>query len=279
MSAAVGVVVVTYRSAPVLPALLASLADAGSNPIELVVVDNSPEDDGVEALVAAFPGARLVPSRDNPGYGTAANRGIRALSPEVRWAVIANPDVVVAPHALDALLAGAERHPDAGSLGPLIRDPDGTVYPSGRNLPSLRTGVGHAAFVRVWPRNPWTRRYRNDRELRERGVGWLSGAFLLVNRAAFERIGGFDEDYFMYFEDVDLGRRLTKAGHGNYYIPAAEVTHTGAESTRHAPRAMIVAHHRSAYRYLASKYHGWYLWPLRVVLRIGLAFRARVARG
>lgn len=274
----VGVVIVAYRSAPVIGALLDSLRAATRRRLRIVVVDNSPEDDGLGAIVAATPSAELLLARDNPGYGGGVNRGVEALGP-TRWVLVSNPDIVVAPGAVDELIDAALRYPDAGTLGPLIRDPDGTVYPSARNLPSLRTGVGHAAFVRVWPRNPWTRSYRNDREISERAVGWLSGAFLLVDRAAFDGIAGFDTDYFMYFEDVDLGRRMTRAGRRNYYIPTATVTHTGAESTKHVSRAMIIAHHRSAYRFLASKYHAWYLWPLRVVLRVGLAFRARVARG
>ena len=274
----VGVVIVAYRSAPVIGELLASLSTATRRGVRIVVVDNSPADDGLAAIVAATPGAELLPARDNPGYGGAVNRGVAALGP-TRWVVVSNPDIVVAAGAVDELIAAAERHPDAGTLGPLIRDDDGTVYPSARNLPSLRTGVGHAAFVRVWPSNPWTRRYRNDREVSERAAGWLSGAFLLVDRSAFDEIEGFDAAYFMYFEDVDLGRRMGQTGRRNYYVPTAAVTHAGAESTKHVQRAMIVAHHRSAYRFLASKYHAWYLWPLRAALRVGLAFRARVARG
>ena len=278
MTDPIGVVVVAYHSTPVIRGFLESLPTATDRPLRIVVVDNSPEDDGLAELVAATPDAELLPARDNPGYGGAVNRGVAALGP-TRWVLVSNPDIVVGPGAVDELLAAAARHPDAGTLGPLIRDPDGTVYPSARNLPSLRSGIGHATFVRVWPENPWTRRYRNDHEVSERAAGWLSGAFLLVDRASFDRIDGFDEAYFMYFEDVDLGRRMGESGRRNYYVPSAAVTHAGGESTKHVQRAMIIAHHRSAYRFLASKYRAWYLWPLRVVLRVGLAFRARVARG
>src|SRR5690606_37759017 len=143
--------------------LLASLPAATRRPLRIVVVDNSPADDGLAAIVEAAPETVLVLARDNPGYGGAVNRGVAELGP-TRWVVVSNPDIVVAPGAIDELIAGARRHADAGTLGPLIRGTDGTVYPSARDLPSLRTGVGHAAFVRIWPENPWTRRYRNDRE-------------------------------------------------------------------------------------------------------------------
>lgn len=278
MTGAVGVVVVAYHSAGTIDAMLSSLSLATTRPLDVVVVDNSPADDGTAALVESH-GARLVLARDNPGYGTAVNRGAAQLDAELEWLVVANPDLRAEPGAIDLLLA-AEAHAErVGSLGPLIRDESGTPYPSARKLPSLRTGIGHALFVRVWAANPWTRRYRNDREIRERTAGWLSGAFLLLRRQAFEQIGGFDERYFMYFEDVDLGRRLGLAGWNNLYVPTAVVVHTGAASTRLDARPMIRAHHRSAYLYLAEKYHAWYLWPLRVALRVGLWVRGRLAHG
>src|ERR1700675_225979 len=105
---------------------------------------------------------------------------------------------------------GTGQHRRAGGRrGPLARDPDGSVYPSARHLPSLVRGSMHAVLGPVWPRNPWTAAYRQERlEPSERTVGWLSGSCLLVRRSAFSQIGGFDERYFMYMEDVDLGERL-----------------------------------------------------------------------
>jgi N-acetylglucosaminyl-diphospho-decaprenol L-rhamnosyltransferase len=99
-----------------------------------------------------------------------------------------------------------------------------------------------------------------------------------VRRAAFEAIGGFDDSYFMYFEDVDLGARLTQAGWRNLYVPGATVTHLGARSTSTAADAMRAEHHRSAYRYLSRKYAGWYLAPLRGALKVALTLRARFTR-
>jgi N-acetylglucosaminyl-diphospho-decaprenol L-rhamnosyltransferase len=279
MSDRIGVVTVAYLSSGVIGGLLDSLPAATSRRLDVVVVDNSPEDDGLAGLLAARPATRLLEARDNPGYGTAANRGVAALDPQIAWVIVANPDLVIAPGGIDELLTAAARLERPGALGPLILDPDGTPYPSARKLPSLRTGVGHALFVRTWRANPWTRSYRNDAVVSERSTDWLSGAFLLLSRAAFEAVGGFDERYYMYFEDVDLGRRLGRAGWRNWYVPTAAVTHIGAMSTRNAPRAMIIAHHDSAYRFLASKYSAWYLWPVRTVLRAGLWLRSRVARG
>jgi N-acetylglucosaminyl-diphospho-decaprenol L-rhamnosyltransferase len=153
---------------------------------------------------------------------------------------------------------------------------DGLVYPSARAIPSLRTGIGHALFANIWLANPWTRAYRNDTETTpvRRDAGWLSGACLLVRRSVFEQLGGFDPNFFMYFEDVDLGYRLGKLGYRNVYEPAATVIHTGAHSTEGESARMIAAHHESARRFLHKKYSGWYLLPVRIVLDLGLAVRS-----
>src|SRR5205823_13831633 len=123
--------------------------------------------------------------------------------------VVGKPDVEWAEGSRDGLLAAAGRGPRGGAFGPLIREPDGGVYPSGRLLPSLGRGAGHAVFGKVWPSNPWTRSYRqSEAATAERTAGWLSGSCLLLRRTAFDSVGGFDPRYFMYFEDVDLGERL-----------------------------------------------------------------------
>lgn len=276
----IGIVSVTYYSASTIGAFLDSIAAATTLTPRIVLVDNTPEDDGLSEIVAGDPRVTVVTPHSNLGYGAGMNLGASTLDPAIEWIALVNPDVVMRPGALDRLREAGERRSDAGSLGPLIRNEDGTVYPSARRLPSLRTGIGHAAFIRIWPANPWTMSYRNERSaLDEHAVGWLSGAFLLVRRAAFTEVGGFDDRYFMYFEDVDLGRNLGLAGWINLYVPTAEVLHFGALSTSRAPHEMIVAHHRSAYLYLAKRYDRWYFWPIRALVRVGLEFRSRVAKG
>ena len=117
-------------------------------------------------------------------------------------------------------------------MGPAILTPDGVLYPSARRLPTLWLGAGHAILGWVWPTNPWTRKYRAENSgVHARTAGWLSGSCLLVRRKAFEQIGGFDERYFMYFEDVDLGARMQQAGWENCYVPDAVVTHIGGHAT------------------------------------------------
>jgi N-acetylglucosaminyl-diphospho-decaprenol L-rhamnosyltransferase len=112
----------------------------------------------------------------------------------------------------------------------------------------------------------------------ERTVGWLSGSCLLLRRAAFDEVGGFDPAYFMYFEDTDLGDRFGRAGWKNVYMPEAVATHVGGHATRREPARMQAAHHDSALRYLSRRYAAWWWFPLRLALRGGLAVRAALAR-
>ena len=277
----VRVVVVTYSSGECLGAFLDSLHCATRRKYEVVLADNGSTDgcmDGSVEAAARRPGVTVRPTGGNLGYGRAANAG--ALGAAAEWLVVANPDIIWRPGSLDTLLDAAARYPDAASLGPAIVTPDRRLYPSARALPSLGRGTGHAVCGWWWPGNPWTAAYRNERgEPREGAAGWLSGSCLLLRRCAFEQVLGFDPAYFMYFEDVDLCDRLSRAGWRNVYVPAAVVEHAGGHATLRVPAQMLRAHHRSAYRYLATRYAGWPWLPVRLVLAVGLALRYLLSVG
>lgn len=272
----VAVVTVSYHSEDVLPQFLSSLTDASEQACEVLIADNSQGEDAVGAIARAHR-ARHLRLAENLGYGGAVNAAVQALAPSVEWVLVSNPDVALRAGALDILLATASEDPLIAAVGPTILTAEGEPYPSARAVPSLRTGIGHALFMNLWVDNPWSRAYRHDTEgdaQVRRDAGWLSGACLLVRRSAFEEIGGFDDGYFMYFEDVDLGYRLGKAGYRNVFEPRAVVTHTGAHSTAAESSRMIRAHHDSARRFLNKKYSGWLLWPVRFALTVGLSLRS-----
>ncbi|MFJ3385820.1 MULTISPECIES: glycosyltransferase family 2 protein [unclassified Curtobacterium] len=270
------IVTVSYDSVDVLPPFLASTTAASAHRVEVVVADNDSAEAATLRTITETAGARFFAVGQNRGYGTAVNRAVATLDPDVRWILVSNPDVVLEPLALDRMIATASEDPTIGAVGPRLLEPTGEVYPSARLVPSLRTGLGHAVFANVWKGNPWTKRYRQDGEHDgRRDAGWLSGACVLVRRDVFDRLGGFDEGYFMYFEDVDLGWRIGRAGLRNVYEPAAVATHIGGTATQGSSERMRRAHHESAYRFLARKYAAWWLWPLRVALRTALAVRAR----
>jgi N-acetylglucosaminyl-diphospho-decaprenol L-rhamnosyltransferase len=274
------IVTVSFGSSDVLAGFLDSVPGVSETPPLVVVADNKPEGDPVAERIAGEHGVTYLALHANLGYGGAINSAVATLPTSVEWILVSNPDVSLTPGALDAMLAIGDSDPAVGSVGPEILTAEGDVYPSARSVPSLRTGVGHALFVNLWGANPWTRAYRNETGdvVERRDAGWLSGACVLVRRSAFTELGGFDDGFFMYFEDVDLGYRLGKLGYRNVYEPAAQVVHTGAHSTTSDSGRMIQAHHDSARRFLSKKYAAWYLWPIRVSLTVGLRVRSALVR-
>lgn len=278
------VVVVAYHPGGTLRTFLDSVKGA-ARVATITVVDNAPADE-VAPAEAKRAKATYVHTGRNAGYGAGANAG--AASGRAEWVVVSNADIVVGEGAIAALVAAGEADPSIGVLGPKVLETDGSVYPSARPLPGLILGAGHAIFGRVWPGNPWTRRYRVELAHRSESldVGWLSGSFLVVRRSAWDAVGGFDEGFFMFFEDVDLCRRIGAAGWRVVWEPAGTVTHIGGHSYRADPAPMLAAHHASAARYVGLVYPGWWRAPLRAAVKAGLAARqraevtaARAARG
>ena len=276
----VAVITVSYNSSGQLDDFLASAVATVADAAQILVVDNCSQDIESTRALAEKHGARLLELFDNRGYGGAINAGAATLASTIDFIVVANPDLSFQSDAVARLVAVAETDSQIACTGPRVLNEDGSVYPSARSIPSLRVGIGHALFANVWPRNPWTRAYHSDVTTRSEqlAVGWLSGSCVCVRRTAFEAVGGFDEGYFMYFEDVDLGYRLGKLNFTNVFVPNAEVTHIGGLSTAAHSKAMLCVHHDSAYRFLAKKYPGPLLAPLRWVLRIALTARVKLSK-
>ena len=270
----VGLITVSYHSAAVLTEMLRSVARASPSLAAVTIADNASEDQVRELALAAGYEYLALPNR---GYGAAINAAAATLSAGIEWIVISNPDVILEPDTVAELLKVGRSDDTIAAVGPKILDEDGSIYPSARAIPSLRVGIGHALFSGIWHANPWTRAYKLGSAGEMNGIrdaGWLSGACLLVRRSAFDEIGGFDETFFMYFEDVDLGFRLGKAGYRNVYAPTARVVHSGGHSTSAESDRMIDAHHSSARLFVARKYPGAILAPLRGVIGVGLRLRA-----
>jgi len=269
-------VIVGYDSEAVLKGFFDSLRQSSVMPSHIIMVENSPVLPKLEAM-KGLP-IKVLHRHDNPGYGAAVNFGIATLPAVVTEVVVCNPDITIDPEAIETLLTSMENFERTAICGPAIFDSKGDLYPSARAIPGIRIGIGHALLGKVWPSNPWTQRYLGNYEGSEtRVVGWLSGSFFLISRKAFDQIRGFDEGYFMFFEDVDLGFRLKKLGYRSAYVPSARITHMGAHSTSSRMKSMIKAHHRSAERFLSKLYPGRLRAPLRAALNLGLRIRAALA--
>lgn len=268
-------VVVNYEAGELLTVCVRSLlADTSAGAPEVVVVDNGSTDGSVAALLVALPGPEsrvrvLTPGR-NLGYAAAANVGIAATTAPV--VAVCNPDLDVVPGTAAAMVRRLDSERDLGALGPRIENPDGSLYPSARRDPGVIVAVGHALFGLFAPRNRFTRRYRQldvDPE-RARDVDWVSGAMVFLRRSALTSVGGWDERYFMYMEDVDLCWRLRRLGWRVAYEPAGRAVHVQGASTARTPYRMIAEHHRSAYRLAERRWRG----ARRILLVPAAAFLA-----
>lgn len=270
----VGAVIVNYSAAPHLVACVESLVAEGVSPI--VVVDNASWDDSAAVLAGSGLPARWHPLARNLGYGGAANVGLRQL--DTPWVLVCNPDTVVHPGTIKALVSALEQNSRRGIAGPRIENTDGTLYPSARTFPALGDAVGHAFLGMIAPGNRWSRRYKmlawDHAEQAE--VDWISGAFFLARGAALDELGGFDEAYFMYSEDVDLCWRAWRKGWKVVYEPAAAISHVQGASTNHHPYRMIAAHHQALLRFAWRSNPGWkrLLMP---PIAVGLALRTLMA--
>jgi N-acetylglucosaminyl-diphospho-decaprenol L-rhamnosyltransferase len=279
-TADVAVVIVNYETGAFLERCLASLdACRGDAQLEVVVVDNASRDGSQRAAVAAFPWARLIQNERNRYLSPAWNQG--AGTTEAPYLLFLNPDTEWGRGTIADLLDEARSHPRAGIIGPALRNPDGSLYPSGRSFPSVADAVGHA-FVSPFTRdNPWTRRHELqgwDRTA-ARDVDWVSGACMLMPRLAFDIVGGFDERFLLYGEELDIATRLRDHGWIVRYTPEVEVVHHGGISTGgdRRPHRLVVMHSASLYRYYAKhRARGWRRVTLPAAW-LALRLRAEVA--
>lgn len=285
--APLAVVAVTYSPGRHLGELIESMENATARRTLLVCADNGSTDGVAQRFASQLDDVEFYPTGGNLGYGAAINAAAAALRPrrdageiDGEFFLVVNPDVVFTEGSLDRLIDCARRVPRAGSVGPRIQEPDGSVYPSAREVPDVITGTGHALLSGIWPSNPFTAKYKAGADMAvERTAGWLSGSCLLVRWEAFEEVGGFDERYFMYLEDVDFGDRLHRAGWDNVYCPSAVIRHDQGHVAGKFSSVTVPAHHDSAYRFQRDRHpHAWQA-PLRLALRLGLKGRSVVATG
>ena len=275
-------VTVTFSPGEHLAQLVASLEEATGRQVLLVCADNGSTDGAPQAAAERFSHVEFLPTGGNIGYGAAINAAARALQPrrargeiDPEAFLVVNPDVQFRPGSLDELMRCLRAVPRAGAAGPRIEEADGSAYPSARQVPGLAVGIGHALLHDAWPSNPFSTAYLAEADMEvQREAGWLSGACLLVRWEAFEEIGGFDERYFMYLEDIDFGDRLARAGWSNLYCPSSVILHDQGHVAHKHRRVTVPAHHVSAYRFQRDRHPKWWQAPLRWGLWVGLKLRS-----
>ena len=278
------VVILNWNARPFLVACLDSILQQNwRHQIEIIVVDNDSQiDDSVAVVRRDFPGVTLIESGGNIGFSAGNNVGWRASSG--RFVLFLNPDTIVESGALDAMCDWMDAHPVVGAMGPRMTYPDGELQASARGFPSFGAGLFRNSFLgRLWPNNPWSRGYlqTSSDPTRERAVDWLSGSAVMARREALQEIdqgrGPWDEEYFMYCEDIDLCYRLMQKGWSRFYVPSATIQHHIGKSSDLAQGRSIRRHHAAMwlfYRKHYSKGKGAWLAP---VAALGIGARASLA--
>jgi GT2 family glycosyltransferase len=272
MTTATALVLINYNGGRSVLDCLRSIDD---DPREIVVVDNA-STDGSDALIQRErPDVRLIRNAYNLGFAAAANQAIRATSADV--VVLLNPDVIVRPGALAVLRNTVDSHPKAGVVAPLILNPDGSVQPTKRAFPSVWQAALHGLVGLFWPGNPGTRAYTlADASFSgARTVDWVAGTAMAIRRSVFDAVGGFDERFFFFVEDVDLCKRMGDAGFEVWFEPAAVIVHEWGGSWTQRPLKFLWMHHLNLFRYVLKHRRGVWIatYPFVAVgllLRFGL---------
>jgi len=252
------VVIVNWNVCDLLHRCLASLlrTPAGGLRSEVIVVDNASEDGSQEMVRALFPEVRLIANERNVGFTCASNQGW--ASSRGRHVLFLNPDTEVGRGALPTMVHYLDGHAGVGVLGPQLLNPDGSVQSSRRRFPTVVMALFESTLLESWwPANPWARRYRlADRaDDVEQEVDWVVGACLLVRGQALRQVGGFDEGFFMYSEELDLCRRIRAAGWTVVFLPEARVVHHEGKSSEQVVAARHIRFQTSKVRYF-RKHHG-----------------------
>lgn len=275
------VVIVNYNVRPFLEQCLRSLYAASSGlTVEVFVVDNASRDDSAVYIRDHFPSVQLLVNDSNLGFGRANNQALQLASG--RYLLILNPDTLLSEDTLTAMIDYLDRHPEVGAAGPKILDRYGRFDRSSkRGLPTPWVAFCKlAGLSALFPRSRLFGRYEllyldPDQPAR---IDALAGSAMFVRREAYAATGGFDEDYFMYGEDIDWSYRIARAGWKVHYAPVARIIHFRGESTRRSDFDRDRAFYGAMQLFVAKHFHGRYPAVTRIWLALGIRIAEIIAR-
>lgn len=229
------VIIVNYNVKYFLEQALLSVRRAGEGiAMEIWVVDNNSVDESVAMVREKFPEVQLIANTHNPGFSVANNQAMARSRGE--YILLLNPDTVVKEDTFQRCIKFMDAHPDAGGLGVRMIDGSGNFLPeSKRGFPSPWVAFAKTfGLARLFPQHKWFNHYHlgylDEHQIHE--VEVLAGAFMWLRKSVIDEIGGLDEDFFMYGEDIDLSYRIVQAGYKNYYLPETTIIHYKGESTK-----------------------------------------------
>ena len=279
------IVIVNYNSTSLLEQCLDSVNKACTDiDAEIIVVDNNSKDGSKAHLQVKYRGIKFIFNKDNLGFAKACNQGFKISSG--KYVLFLNPDTVLSETCLVDCISFFESHPDAGAVGVRMLDDNGIfLKESKRGIPSASTSFYKLfGLSAIFPGSKTFAKYYQAHlpEIANNPVEVLSGAFMMIRREVFEKVNGFDEDFFMYGEDIDLSMRIDQLGYKNYYLGNIYVTHLKGGSTTYNYK--YVKDFYGAMNLFVKKHYGnkpaWYILFLqtgiglrKMLATIGLLFR------
>ena len=275
LSVLLSIIVINYNTRDLLRACLTSIYQQTRKiDFEVIVVDNASTDGSREMLAQKFPTVKMILNAVNKGFAAANNQAIRQAAGQ--YLLLLNSDTVVLDGAIDKTVAFMKQHQEASIVGCKLLNPDGTLQPSCRSFPSLWNLFTEAFFLyRIFKHSSRFGEYYMSHFDHEsiREVEAVMGAFMLVRREVFAKAGMLDESYFMYSEEIEFCYRAGKQGCKVYFMPSAQIIHSGGGSIERA-QAHLEQVHQSQLQFIRAhftglqKYLGLFLKHSGIAIRI-----------
>lgn len=251
------IVIISWNVADLLKACLESITRSQTGPyqIETIVVDSASQDHTLDMLRADYPQLKVLPQAENIGFTRANNLGLRAAGG--RYILLLNPDTELSPDTLALMIVYMDANPTVGILGPHTLNTDGTTQSTRRRFPTLAVGFFESTWLQPYAPGKLLDHYYvrevNDNALAD--VDWVQGSALMVRRAVYEQIGGLDEGYVMYSEELDWCKRAKQAAWRVIYFGKAAIIHHGGKSSEQVTARKHIYFQESKLRYF-HKFHG-----------------------
>jgi GT2 family glycosyltransferase len=271
------IIIVNYNVKHFLEQCLCSVLKAARGmQAEIIVVDNNSTDNSVEYLVPKFAGVHFIANKENSGFARGCNLGVSVSRGD--YVLFLNPDTIVPEDCFSKCLDFISSHPDAGALGIKMLDGSGQfLKESKRAFPSPMTSLYKLfGLAKLFPHSKVFSRYHlgNLDENQSNEVDVLAGAFMMVRKTVLEKVGSFDETFFMYGEDVDLSYRIQKAGYKNYYFAGSSIIHFKGESTRKGSMNYVRMFYKAMSIFVRKHYGGSRAGVFNFLIHIAIWFRA-----
>lgn len=271
------IIIVNYNVKHFLEQCLYSVQAALTNlQGEVIVIDNNSTDNSINYLRPKFPAFQLIQNNENVGFGKACNQGLQLA--KGKYILFLNPDTIVPEDCFEKCIAFFETHPDAGAIGVKMIDGSGSfLKESKRSFPGPLTSLYKLfGLARLFPKSKSFGRYHLGYldENKNHEIDVLAGAFMMIKKEVLDKVGGYDENFFMYGEDVDLSYRIQKSGYKNYYFAESTIIHFKGESTKKGSMNYVRMFYTAMSLFVKKHYGGSKAGFLNLLIHIAIWFRA-----